>query len=72
MNLDSDTLYSFTRPIAQHLFQHFDQVLRLDGEMGIKKAYDPAVYLRKAAAGFAARARQACDELLCAGKTLAA
>ncbi len=70
MNLDSDTLYAFTRPIAQHLFQNFENALRLDGEMGIKNAYDPAVYLRKGALGFAERVRQACADLKAAGLTL--
>ena len=70
MNLDSDTLYAFTRPLAKHLFSHFEEALRIDGEMGIKSAYDPQIYLRKAAEGFAARVGQACDDLMCAGKTL--
>ena len=70
MNLDSDTLYAFTRPIAQHLFQHFHEALRLDGEMGIKKAYDPQVYLRKAADGFAERVKEACFDLMSTEKTV--
>lgn len=71
MNLDSDTLYAFTRPLAKHLFKHFDEALRLDGEMGIKKAYDPQVYLRKAAEGFGERVKEACHDLMSAGRTLA-
>jgi len=70
MNVDSDTLYAFTRPLAKHLFQHFDEALRLDGEMGIKSAYDPQVYLRKAAEGFRQRVVEACDDLMCAGRSL--
>lgn len=70
MNLDSDTLYAFTRPLAQHLFQHFDEALRIDGEMGQKPAYDPQVYLRKAADGLASRVVQACRDLQCTGKSL--
>ncbi len=70
MNLDSDTLYAFTRPIAKHLFQHFDEALRLDGEMGIKSAYDPQIYLRKAGQGFGQRVIEACNDLMCAGRTL--
>ncbi len=71
MNLDSDTLYAFTRPLAKHLFQHFDEALRLDGEMGLKSAYDPQVYLRKAAAGFSDRVIEACHDLMSAGRSLA-
>lgn len=70
MNVDSDTLYAFTRPLAKHLFQHFDEALRLDGEMGVKSAYDPQVYLRKAAEGFRQRVVEACNDLMCTGKTL--
>lgn len=70
MNLDSDTLYAFTRPLVQHLFQHFDEALRIDGEMGLKPAYDPQVYLRKAADGLSERVIQACDDLQCTGKSL--
>ena len=70
MNLESDTLYAFTRPLAKHLFQHFDEALRLDGEMGVKSAYDPQVYLRKASEGLVARVKEACEDLLCVGKSL--
>ncbi len=70
MNLDSDTLYAFTRPLAMHLFKHFDEALRLDGEMGRKSAYDPQVYLRKSLDGLAARVTEACDDLMCAGRSL--
>jgi len=70
MNLDSDTLYAFTRPLAMHLFKHCDEALRLDGEMGRKSAYDPQIYLRKSAEGLAARVEEACSDLLCAGRSL--
>ncbi|MDF1751639.1 MAG: class II fructose-bisphosphate aldolase [Verrucomicrobiales bacterium] len=70
MNLDSDTLYAFTRPVAMHLFKHFDEALRLDGEMGIKSAYDPQIYLRKAADGLSERVKEACDTLMCGGHSI--
>ena len=41
MNVDTDTQYAFTRPVAAHMFANYDGVLKVDGEVGNKKAYDP-------------------------------
>ena len=60
MNVDTDTQYAFTRPIAGHMFTNYDGVLKIDGEVGNKKAYDPRSYLKAAEAGMAARVGQAC------------
>lgn len=70
MNIDTDTQYSFTRPIADHMFKHYDGVLKIDGEIGNKKVYDPRAYLKNAEAETAKRLGQACDDLLSTGKTL--
>jgi len=70
MNIDTDTQYAFTRPIAEHMFKNFDGVLMVDGEIGNKKAYDPRSYLKKAEEGMAKRMHRACDDLLSTGKTL--
>ena len=51
MNIDTDTQYAFTRPIADHMFKNYDGVLKIDGEVGDKKAYDPRTYLKKAEEG---------------------
>ena len=50
MNVDTDTQYAFTRPIAGHMFTNYDGVLKIDGEVGNKKVYDPRSYLKKAEA----------------------
>ena len=50
MNVDTDTQYAFTRPLAAHMFANYDGVLKVDGEVGNKKAYDPRSYLKKAEA----------------------
>ena len=55
MNVDTDTQYAFTRPIAGHMFSNYDGVLKIDGEVGNKKAYDPRSYLKAAETGMAAR-----------------
>ena len=67
MNVDSDTQYAFTRPIADHMFKNYDGVLRIDGEVGNKKVYDPRSYGKAAEAGMAARVVEACNDLRSAG-----
>lgn len=69
MNIDTDTQYAFTRPIAEHMFKNFDGVLKVDGEVGNKKAYDPRSYLKKAEQGMADRVVVACQDLRSAGKS---
>jgi fructose-bisphosphate aldolase class II len=70
MNVDTDTQYAFTRPIAGHMFTTYDGVLKVDGEVGNKKAYDPRSYGKLAEAGMAARVTHACQDLLSAGHKL--
>ncbi|MES2708309.1 MAG: class II fructose-bisphosphate aldolase [Verrucomicrobiota bacterium] len=70
MNIDTDTQYAFTRPIAEHMFKNYDGVLKIDGEIGDKKIYDPRVYLKKAEEGLAKRLHQACDDLRSTGRTI--
>ncbi|AIG80965.1 MULTISPECIES: class II fructose-bisphosphate aldolase [Amycolatopsis] len=70
MNVDTDTQYAFTRPIADHFFKNYDGVLKIDGEVGNKKVYDPRSYLKAAEAGMAARIVEAAQSLGSAGKKL--
>ncbi len=69
MNVDTDTQYAFTRPIAAHMFYNYDGVLKVDGEVGDKKAYDPRSYLKQAEATMATRVSQACEDLRSSGRT---
>jgi fructose-bisphosphate aldolase, class II len=71
MNVDTDTQYAFTRPIVGHMFGNYDGVLKVDGEVGNKKAYDPRSYLKAAEVGMAARIVEACEDLLSAGQSQA-
>ena len=71
MNVDTDTQYAFTRPVAGHMFTNYDGVLKVDGEVGNKKAYDPRSYLKAAETGMAARVVTACEDLLSAGQSQA-
>ncbi|MGO9078975.1 MAG: class II fructose-bisphosphate aldolase [Streptosporangiaceae bacterium] len=67
MNVDTDTQYSFTRPVAAHMFTHYDGVLKVDGEVGNKKQYDPRAWGKAGEQGMADRVTQACSDLLSAG-----
>lgn len=70
MNIDTDTQYAYTRPVADHMFKNYDGVLKVDGEVGNKKTYDPRVWGASAEAGLAARLVLAAQELGSAGKSL--
>ena len=72
MNVDTDTQYAFTRPVAGHMFSNYDGVLKVDGEVGNKKAYDPRAWGKAGEAGMAARVVEACENLRAAGKSLSA
>ncbi len=63
MNVDTDTQYAFTRPVADHMFRNYDGVLKVDGEVGNKKKYDPRSWGKEAEAGMAARVVEACERL---------
>jgi fructose-bisphosphate aldolase class II len=67
MNIDTDTQYAFTREVAGHMFTNYDGVLKVDGEVGNKKTYDPRSYLKLAETGMAARVQHGCEDLLSAG-----
>ena len=67
MNVDTDTQYAFTRPVADHMFKNYDGVLKIDGEVGNKKMYDPRAWGKAAEAGMAARVLRACEDLRSAG-----
>ncbi|MCF7886172.1 MAG: class II fructose-bisphosphate aldolase [Candidatus Marinimicrobia bacterium] len=70
MNIDTDTQYAFTRPVVDHFFKNYDLALKIDGEVGSKKGYDPRKYLAKGRKGMTERVVQACKDLRCAGKSM--
>ena len=67
MNVDTDTQYAFTRPVVDHMLRNYDGVLKIDGEVGVKKQYDPRTWGKSAEAGMAARVVEACQRLGAAG-----
>ncbi len=70
MNIDTDTQYAFTRPVVDHMFTNYAGVLKIDGEVGNKKQYDPRAWGKAAEAGLAARVVEACENLRAAGQKL--
>jgi len=70
MNIDTDTQYAFTRPVVDHIFKNYDGVLKIDGEVGNKKAYDPRAWGKAAEAGIAKRVVEACEDLRSVGTTI--
>ncbi|MUM15421.1 class II fructose-bisphosphate aldolase [Mycobacterium sp. CBMA271] len=72
MNVDTDTQYAFTRPVAGHMFANYDGVLKIDGEVGNKKFYDPRSYLKKAEASMTERVIEACNDLKSASRSVSA
>ena len=69
MNIDTDTQYAFSRPIVDHVLTNYEGMLKIDGEVGNKKLYDPRAYNKKAETGMAARIQRAAEDLKSAGKT---
>jgi fructose-bisphosphate aldolase class II len=70
MNIDTDTQYAFSRPVADHMFRNYDGVLKVDGDVGNKKMYDPRVWGKQAEAGLAQRVVEACEHLRSTGTKL--
>jgi fructose-bisphosphate aldolase class II len=72
MNIDTDTQYAFTRPVAAHMFTKYDGVLKVDGEVGDKKSYDPRTWGKAGEEGMAKRVAEACEHLRSTGTSLSA
>ena len=70
MNIDTDTQYAYTRPVVDHMMKNYDGVLKVDGEWGNKKVYDPRAWSKAAEAGMAARIVEACQQLGSAGRKI--
>ncbi|MDO5739691.1 MAG: class II fructose-bisphosphate aldolase [Ornithinimicrobium sp.] len=67
MNIDTDTQYAFTRPVADFMLKNYDGVLKVDGEVGIKKLYDPRTWGKVAENNMTERVIEACTNLRSAG-----
>jgi fructose-bisphosphate aldolase class II len=70
MNIDTDTQYAYTRPVAGHMMTNYDGVLKIDGDVGDKKSYDPRAWGKAAEAGMAKRVVVGCEDLRSLGTSL--
>jgi fructose-bisphosphate aldolase class II len=70
MNIDTDTQYAYSRPVVDHMFKNYDGMLKVEGEVGNKKHYDPRTWMKKAEEAMTARIALACDDLKSTGKTI--
>jgi fructose-bisphosphate aldolase class II len=70
MNVDTDTQYAYTRAVADHMLKHYDEVLKVDGEVGNKKSYDPRAWLKLAETSLTNRVVVAIKDLRADGKTI--
>jgi len=70
MNIDTDTQYHYTRPVVDFMLKNYDQVLKLDGEVGVKGKYDPRAWLKLAENGLKNRMIKACEDLKSVGTTI--
>ena len=70
MNVDTDTQYAYTRPIVDHIMKNYDQVLKVEQEVGNKKHYDPRAWMKKAEESMTNRIYQAISDLKSEGTSL--
>ena len=70
MNIDTDTQYAYTRPVVDHMFKNYDQVLKVEGEVGTKKFYDPRTWMKAAEKSMTERIIKSTSDLKSAGKSL--
>ncbi len=71
VNVDTDMQYAFTRAVADHVLTHYADVLKVDGGVGDKNAYDPRSWGRAAEATMAKAVAEHCALLGSAGRSLA-
>jgi fructose-bisphosphate aldolase class II len=67
MNIDTDTQYAYSRSVADSVLKNYDGFLKVDGEVGNKKVYDPRSWGKLAESALAARVVEATKQLGSAG-----
>ncbi len=70
MNIDTDTQYAFSRAIADTVLKNYDGFLKVDGEVGNKKIYDPRAWGKVGESALAARVAEATRQLGSAGHAI--
>jgi fructose-bisphosphate aldolase class II len=72
MNIDTDTQYAYSRSIADNVLKNYDGFLKIDGEVGNKKIYDPRAWGKTAETAMAARVVEATEQLGSKGHSISA
>lgn len=72
MNIDTDTQYAFTRSVVDSILTGYAGLLKIDGEVGDKKQYDPRAWGRKAETAMAQRVVEATRQLGSYGQSISA
>jgi fructose-bisphosphate aldolase class II len=67
MNIDTDTQYAYSRSLADTVLRNYDGFLKVDGEVGNKKVYDPRSWGKIAESAMAKRVIEATQQLGSAG-----
>ncbi len=70
MNIDTDTQYAYSREIVDYMFTNYESMLKIDGEVGNKKFYDPRAWMKKGEEAMAKRIADACKDLKSDGKSI--
>ncbi len=70
MNIDTDTQYAFSRSVADTVLKNYDGFLKVDGEVGNKKVYDPRSWGKTAETAMAARVIEATQQLGSTGNSI--
>lgn len=70
MNIDTDTQYAYARAVVDHMFKNYDAMLKIEGEVGNKKFYDPRAWMKAAENKMCERISKACKDLKSDGKSI--
>ncbi len=70
MNIDTDTQYEYSRAVVDHMFKNYDAMLKIEGEVGNKKYYDPRAWMKAAELNMTKRIAKACKDLKSDGKSI--
>jgi len=70
MNIDTDTQYAYSRAVVDHILKNYDSMLKIEGEVGNKKFYDPRAWMKKAEQSMTDRISQACKDLKSDGTSI--
>lgn len=72
MNFDTDGQYVFTRSVIDYMLKNYDSILRVDGEVGVKRAYFAETWLKVGEEVMSSFVSDMCRKLGSAGNSVLA